>query len=405
MGRFSIEVATPLIMELFNLTKAQFGVVTSTGSNAYALGCLINGPTSERIGGRKAMLIGVLGSAIMFLLTGLFIHLGFATRIVLTLAIAYSLNQYFQSFCAVAVSKVNAAWFHVRERGVFGGIWNTVLASGYFMAWGIGGYVMHVFPWYFVFIVPALCMLVMWTIMFFLVRNKPSEAGYKDFDTGDASSADPDKDKPVDWGYLWRHVFLNKVIIILAITDFCVGVSRYGLLRWWGSYLKEIYHVVPGTALYWYASLGPTIGGVAGGLSIGYFSDKLFGSRRPPVACIFFLLQIVSMYLLVKAPSMSFAVVMILINCIWAFGIHGIVAGTCSMDFGGTKGVATVSGIFNAIHYVGASVSGVLLGYAIDKWGWFAWFSFISPFCAIGAFLMIILWNETPSKKCGSAAG
>ncbi len=33
-----------------------------------------------------------------------------------------SANMYFQSFGAVSIVKVNAAWFHVRERGMLGGV-------------------------------------------------------------------------------------------------------------------------------------------------------------------------------------------------------------------------------------------------------------------------------------------
>ena len=37
-------------------------------------------------------------------------------------SVAFALNMYFQSFGAVSIVKVNAAWFHLRERGTFGGI-------------------------------------------------------------------------------------------------------------------------------------------------------------------------------------------------------------------------------------------------------------------------------------------
>jgi OPA family glycerol-3-phosphate transporter-like MFS transporter len=134
--------------------------------------------------------------------------------------------------------------------------------------------------------------------------------------------------------------------------------------------------------------MGPTLGGILGGLSIGYLSDKLFQSRRAPIACVFFLLQVLSMFLLVKSPSMGFAAFMVMLNCIWAFGIHGIVAGTCSMDFGGTKGVAT-AGPLQRHPLPGASLSGAPLGSAIDKWGWNAWWMFIALFCLIGAALMM----------------
>jgi len=38
---------------------------------------------------------------------------------------------------------------------------------------------------------------------------------------------------------------------------------------------------------------GITIGGIVGGIVCGYLSDKLFQSRRPPVAFIFYIGQVV----------------------------------------------------------------------------------------------------------------
>jgi OPA family glycerol-3-phosphate transporter-like MFS transporter len=46
----------------------------------------------------------------------------------------YGLNMYFQSFGAVSIVKVNAAWFHVRERGTFGGIFGILISLGVYFA-------------------------------------------------------------------------------------------------------------------------------------------------------------------------------------------------------------------------------------------------------------------------------
>ena len=45
--------------------------------------------------------------------------------------------MYFQSFGAVSIVKVNAAWFHVRERGTFGGIFGVLISLGLYLAFAI----------------------------------------------------------------------------------------------------------------------------------------------------------------------------------------------------------------------------------------------------------------------------
>jgi hypothetical protein len=46
--------------------------------------------------------------------------------------------MYFQSYGAVSIIKVKAYWFHVRERGVFGAIFGTLISIGVYFAfdWG-----------------------------------------------------------------------------------------------------------------------------------------------------------------------------------------------------------------------------------------------------------------------------
>ena len=58
--------------------------------------------------------------------------------LVVVFSILYALNMYFQSYGAVSIVKVNAHWFHVRERGIFGGIFGTLISLGIYFAfdWG-----------------------------------------------------------------------------------------------------------------------------------------------------------------------------------------------------------------------------------------------------------------------------
>src|ERR1700690_3444991 len=66
----------------------------------------------------------------------------FHTHLVAFYATLYGLNMYFQSYGAVSIIKVKAYWFHVRERGVFGAIFGTLISFGVYFAfdWGQGIY-------------------------------------------------------------------------------------------------------------------------------------------------------------------------------------------------------------------------------------------------------------------------
>ena len=399
MGRYNLNVASKPIMDMFHLSKAEFGVIATAGFWTYALSVMFNGPLADRIGGKKAIMIGAAGASALNLVIGLLFLSGWQTKLIVGMSLLYAVNQYFQSFGALSVVKVNAPWFHVKERGVFGGVFGIMISCGYFLAMTVGGWILAYLPWYCVFLIPSACIAVMFAVDLFLVRDTPAQAGFQDFNTGDATAHDADAGKPVDFGYLMSRIFTNPVIITLTLSEFCTGFVRQGLMLWFVPFLKEVHGIEHGTALFSVATSGITVGGICGGLLCGYLSDHWFQSRRPPVAFIFYLGQIVSLLILGHVRSPAPAAFMIGFTCMWIFGVHGMLSGTASMDFGGTKAASTVAGILDGVQYLASGLTGFLLGHLLDKWGWGAWTWMIIPFSAIGALLMTRLWNENPLKR------
>src|SRR5262245_8719068 len=120
MGRYNFNVVKGQMGDMFHLDKAQMGIIATAGFWTYALSVIINGPLADRIGGRRSILLGAAGALALNLLIGLLFLNGWSTKIVVGMSLLYSANMFFQSFGALSVVKVNAAWFHVQERGVFG---------------------------------------------------------------------------------------------------------------------------------------------------------------------------------------------------------------------------------------------------------------------------------------------
>src|SRR6201999_4353403 len=74
----------------------------------------------------------------MGLVTYLFMHQHLKVNLTWIFALLYSINMFFQSYGAVSIIKVKAYWFHVRERGIFGAIFGTLISFGVYFAfdWG-----------------------------------------------------------------------------------------------------------------------------------------------------------------------------------------------------------------------------------------------------------------------------
>ena len=415
MGRYNFNLVKNDIGAWYHLDKAEMGLIATAGFWTYGLAVALNGPLADRFGGRKAILWGTLGGAAMNLLVGLLFLNQLTTKLLLSLSLLWSANMYFQSFGALSVVKVNSTWFHVRERGVFGGIFGAMISSGYFLATTIGAWLLTKLNWYWIFLVPSLAMTVMFLVDYALVRNRPSHAGFEDFDTGDGSNAHHAEETPLPLGDLFRKVFHNPVVLALMAAEFCTGFVRQGVMLYFTEYLDEVYHLSKKTPLFWWTGIGFMLGGVFGGLLCGWMSDKLFQSRRPPVAFVFYLVQVVMLGLLGLSLGRGthggqiWAILLLALTAMFIFGVHGMLSGTASMDFGGRKAAATVTGALDGIQYLGSGLTGFGLGWILKTYGWdgggslphapssaWVWVGTIIPFSLVGAFIMTRIWYAKP---------
>jgi OPA family glycerol-3-phosphate transporter-like MFS transporter len=186
---------------------------------------------------------------------------------------------------------------------------------------------------------------------------------------------------------------------------------RQGLLLYFTEFLKEVHHVDLKSWTFTIASTGITVGGIMGGLLCGWMSDKLFGSRRAPVAFIFYCMQVVGLLALGITQDPLAAAILIGFCCMWIFGVHGMLSGTASMDFGGRKAAATAAGFLDGIQYVASGFTGFGLGWVLKTYGWdgtpgaehqaanaHIWTYSIIPFSVLGGLIILRLWNAHPSK-------
>jgi OPA family glycerol-3-phosphate transporter-like MFS transporter len=397
MGRYNFNVAKGAIGAAYHLDKAQMGVIATAGFWTYAASVLFNGPLADRFGGRRAILFGAVGAAVLNAAIGFLFFDKFAGNLVVAMSALYAINSYFQSYGALSVVKVNSSWFHVRERGVLGGFFGAMISSGYALALIVGGKILKYLPLWCVFAIPAGVLVAIFTFDFFVIRNRPSDAGFDDFPTGDE---DPDEDPTATLPFfaVVKRVLSNKVIRVLLVAEFCTGLVRQGVVLYFAEFLKEVHGVDVGTPLFDTASYGITIGGILGALTCGFLSDHVFQSRRAPVAFLFYIAQALALIGLGKATTPFFAAVMIGVSCMWIFGVHGMLSGTASMDFGGRKAAATAAGLLDGVQYVGSGFVGYGLGWLLVRYHWAIWPYALIPFSLVGALLMLTLWNARPGR-------
>ena len=70
MCRYNLSIANKSISQEFAFTRADMGTIITTALLAYAFGQIINGLLTDRMGGKRAMFIGAVGTIIMNILFG-----------------------------------------------------------------------------------------------------------------------------------------------------------------------------------------------------------------------------------------------------------------------------------------------------------------------------------------------
>jgi OPA family glycerol-3-phosphate transporter-like MFS transporter len=402
MGRYNLSFANKALSDNFGWDKTQIGAIITAALSIYGFSAIFNGPLADRIGGRRAMLIGASGTVLFNFLFGLGAYLGFlgtGTFLLGYFAVTWSMNSYFQSFSALSLIKVNASWFHIRERGVFSAIFGSMIQGGRALIYFIGPMLVVALPWQWVFFVPSMVVAVMALMTYKFVQNAPENTGFGTYDVQDASSGDTG---PVNLKYVFKKVFTNPVAITIAAAEFCTGFVRHGFEQWFPRYMLEHQKLTLDSPIFQKGAGAVVIAGIAGAFFAGTLSDWVFKGRRPPMAFVGYLLQVGSLFIVYLAPSVNAVIIAFIVNSFAISIVHSMLSGTASMDFGGKKAAATAAGMFDGMQYVGGSFVGLGMGWMLEKYGWTSWGASMIGFSFVGMILMLTLWNARP-KSGGSA--
>jgi OPA family glycerol-3-phosphate transporter-like MFS transporter len=424
MGRYNLTVSKTALGSL--MSNQDFGWIFGIGTVVYGLSFIVNGPLVDKIGGKRGIIIGAVGASLANIVLGVLTYLVVTNqlkmRLVVAFSVIYALNMYFQSYGAVSIIKVKAYWFHVRERGVFGAIFGTLISFGAYFAfdWGqaivnmavanpkgeVGWFhalIQQVFvpdakpvdaTWA-VFFIPAAILLVWALLDWWLIKDSPEDAGFPHLDPADASSGQMHIElSTLD---LLKKVFASPLMLMIAMIELTSGVLRNGIMTWYFIFAKEVKQTGAEFILdNWGLLL--CFSGVVGGFTGGLVSDKAFHSRRgPPTAILcgfmFLMALLMSIYLFSSPLIVGLAALLITTAVI---GVHSLMSGTAAADFGGRKATATCSGIVDGFVYLGTGMQSVSLGYLTGH-SWYWWPIFLMPFALLGGFLALRIWHELPA--------
>lgn len=403
MCRYNLSIANKSISDQFHFSREQMGDIITTAMLAYGFGLIINGLITDRIGGKRAMLIGAVGTVTMNIAFG---AASFGGLLGLFVAIR-GVDGYFQSFGAPGMVKMNAAWFGHRERGRFSGIFGFMINLGRFGIFSLGpallaGFVflgmLRVSPlhWRWLFWAPSIICAIAAAAMAIFVKETPEEAGWVNVIADDTG---PGGDGIVaTFGQVFRAIVTNPVVWITACAYACTGVVRQSVDQWFPRYMQDLYKLdLNSDRFKFLAFLIPFVAS-AGSLFAGYLSDVVFKGRRAPVAAMLYFLETTIILMAAHFTTVNSAILFFALISFTANSTHSILGSAAPMDLGGRRFSGFALGFIDSFQYFGGSLSGHILGHLLDKsLGYY--FYFMAPFGVVGGLLMLTILGKVTQVR------
>lgn len=378
--RKNLSLAMPQMEETLGIDKAQLGMYLTAHGLVYGVSKFANGIMGDRVNARWFM---VTGLAICALLN---IGFGLSTT-VLVLGIFWTLNGWFQGMGFPPCARLMTHWFPPYRLATNMSIWNSSHSIGAASVVILCGYLAPI-DWRLCFFVPAAIALVGAAGLAIYMRDTPESLGLPPVE-GTENRVAPEAERL--WPTLRSMVFNNPSIWLLALANFFVYAVRYGILDWGPTFLKQARGVELQSAGWLMA--GFEIAGIAGMLSSGYITDRIFGGRGARACLVYMLFCIgaLTVFWMYPATSRIWNAAML---CTAGFFIYGpqCLVGICVANLATKRAAAAAVGLTGLFGYASTTLSGYGVGWLAKNHGWDAAFLLFVLCAIIAAVLFTVCW-------------
>ncbi|EGZ15443.1 hypothetical protein PHYSODRAFT_506804 [Phytophthora sojae] len=365
MARYNVSAGNvPSVRNDLGFSSVYMGWVLSAGSWAYAISAPFTGQITDRIGGRNGMIVACVGAALCNLALGM-IFLSHGSLLVkqILFVVFYASNVLMQGFGTSAVVKINAAWYTTNERGVFAGVFNVMLTSGYYLSLGTGSSIIESLGWAYVFVIPGAALLVMSVIILSFLEPQCMSCG----DGLEEEALTPKQQM--------QQLLRNFTFLGYLAALFFLCWARDGFLNWFLSFFDDVRSeplTSSDTAIIGGAW---TIGGFVGGILCGWISDAVFHSNRVKPIFIFSMLQAVVLgviYFVSATCSVAMLGALTFLSSVFILGNYTLLSYTVPTDL--PQDIAAgATGIMHAVGYFSTGLSSAVMGNVIDGAGYIVW--------------------------------
>ncbi|XP_015916554.1 sugar phosphate exchanger 3 isoform X2 [Parasteatoda tepidariorum] len=365
-----------------NSVDASFflGVLDTVFMTSYAIGLFISGAIGDRLNLKYVLGFGMCSSSISVFMFGVvseWLHLYSKIWYVFF----WMLTGFLQSTGWPTVVAVIGNFFGKSSRGFVMGVWGASPSVGNIVGTCMVNIVLH-YGYQYSFLITSSVTFAFGIVILFSLVSSPRDVGLPD-----PNDNGPDKQPLLKSDSTYEKLSYERPkavglcnacclpgVIAYSFAYACLKFVNYSFFFWLPYYLQMAYKWNEDKAdllSIWY-----DVGGIIGGIVIGYISDRL-ESRAPVVGLMLFLAPF-SLYLYSEAPAdyVTNAAIMTVTGTIIG-GVASLISTAVSADLGrhpelsnSKEALSTVTGIIDGTGSFGAAIGQVLVPVIMHKFGW-----------------------------------
>ncbi len=370
--------------------KSMMGTILAATALSYGVGKLFMGAFSDRSNPKRFMPFALVMTAVINFLFGA--SSSYSTHLAL-----WTLNGFVQGGGWGPCGRSIGHWFSLRERGTIFAVWNISHNVGGAVAGVLAAHVAVLWGWPAAFHVPGVLALASAVILYLGLVDTPQSVGLppvEDFRDDHPENRETHEAELSTRDLLLQNILFNRSLWLFAFANFFVYISRYAMLSWGPTYLKEVKHATMlegGTS-----TMLIELAGIPSTLLIGWLSDKWSG-RRGMVSLLCMVPIFFAFWAIKLNPPGRLWLDLTLMGIIGFFVYPPVMLlGVAALDLTSKKAVGTAAGFVGLLGYLGTMAQAQGIGYLAQYHGWDSVFNAILACNAAAIFLLAFTWNIKP---------
>ena len=364
-NQMSVAVVANDIMADLSCNATTIGVLASIYFYVYAAMQIPAGLLCDSVGARKTVSFSLGLAAIGALI------FGFAPTAMVAM-IGRGLVGFGVSAVFIAVMKILAEWFAIREFAKMQGILTSLGGAGVLLGTFGLGWLSKVFGWRAVFQVIGLSTGILVFLIWVIVRNSPGEKGWPsiaEIENYRTKISPPKKPAPIPLSQGIKIVLKEQRFYPLALWFFCNAGAFFAFGGLWaGPYFMDVYGLSKPQTGFILSMIAWTM--IVGSPLMAIFSDRIMQSRKKTMIICTACLASIFIFLRVFPSDLPVPALYLIIICFTAVSACTmVVAFTTLKELYPIQIAGTSVAIGNFFPFFGGAIFMAIIGKILDSIG------------------------------------